>query len=467
MTYFFETYGCQMNLAESASLEQQLLARGWTKAESPEVCDMVIINTCSVRATAETRIFGRLGYFDGLKKLRSGDPEAKRRTMEKAAAFVQSGPRPLTVVVTGCMAERLLKTLQKDFPVVDYVVGTYAKQHFGDIISAVEQHDCDTCDVSNKIVADDETPSYIFAPLSYEENTFSSYVPIMHGCNNFCTYCIVPYVRGREVSRPLNEILSELDVLSQKKVKEITLLGQNVNSYHGCDGMNFPQLLQKITAHLQESHSSIEWVRFISSHPKDLSDELIEVVRDNPLVCHHIHLPVQNGSTRVLKEMNRRYTREVYLALVDKIRNRIPDVSLTTDVMLGFPGETEQDVEDTISLMKAVRYESAFMYYYNPREGTPAAAMTNQIPIEEKKTRLQKIIDLQLVITSEEMQKRVGSTVKVLVQSVSRDNKSELLARTAQDESIVFAAPESLIGNFVTVRIDSLNGNTFRGTMNG
>ena len=231
--------------------------------------------------------------------------------------------------------------------------------------------------------------------------------------------------------------------------------------------MNFPQLLQKITAHLQESHSSIEWVRFISSHPKDLSDELIEVVRDNPLVCHHIHLPVQNGSTRVLKEMNRRYTREVYLALVDKIRNRIPDVSLTTDVMLGFPGETEQDVEDTMSLMKAVRYESAFMYYYNPREGTPAAAMTNQIPIEEKKTRLQKIIDLQLVITSEEMQKRVGSTVKVLVQSVSRDNKSELLARTAQDESIVFAAPESLIGNFVTVRIDSLNGNTFRGTMNG
>src|SRR5574344_148074 len=465
MTYFFETYGCQMNIAESASLEQQLMTRGWTKAESPEVCDMVIINTCSVRATAETRIFGRLGYYDGVKKLRSGDPDAKSRSMEKAAAFVRSGPRPITVVVTGCMAERLLKTLQKDFPVVDYVVGTYAKQHFGDIISAVEQHDGDEASVSKEIVADDEKPVYTFAPLSYETGSFSSFVPIMHGCNNFCTYCIVPYVRGREVSRPLNEILAELDVLSVKKVKEITLLGQNVNSYHGENDMNFPKLLQTITAHLRETNSSIEWVRFISSHPKDISDELIVVIKADPLICHHIHLPVQNGSTAILKEMNRRYTREQYLALVERIRKEVPDVSLTTDVMLGFPGETDADVEDTISLMKTVRYESAFMYYYNPREGTPAAVMANQIPVAEKKARLQKIIDLQLVITSEEMEKRVGSTIKVLVQNVSRDNKKELLARTAQDENIVFEAPESLIGSVSTVHIDSLNGNTFRGTM--
>ena len=480
MTYFFETYGCQMNLAESAAVEQVLIARGWTKADNAEVCDMVIINTCSVRATAETRIFGRLGYFDGLKKLRSGAPDAKTRSLEIAAEYVKNGARPLTVVVMGCMAERLLKTMQKDFPVVDYVVGTYAKNHFSEIIAEVESKNVQSMDGvstnekiaarSNRIVLDD-TQQYQFAKLSYEQGSFTSFVPIMHGCNNFCTYCIVPYVRGREVSRPVDEILAELDELSKRGVKEITLLGQNVNSYHGVfskgdsDDVNFPELLLAVTAHLREIKSPIEWVRFISSHPKDVSDELIEVIASDPLICHHIHLPVQNGSTRVLKEMNRRYTRETYLSLVERIRKRIPDVSLTTDVMLGFPGETEQDVADTVSLMRTVRYESAFMYYYNPREGTPAAVMPAQIPVEEKKARLQKIIDLQLVITSEEMAKRVGSTSKVLVQSVSRDNKTELLAKTPQDENVVFAADKSLIGNFAMVHIDSLNGNTFRGTL--
>src|SRR5574344_1810291 len=456
MTYFFETYGCQMNIAESASLEQLLISRGWTKADDAQIADMAIINTCSVRATAESRIFGRLGWYAGLKAVRSCIPGAKPKSLETASDYVKDGAKPLTLVVTGCMAERLLSSLKKDYPCIDYVVGTYAKQHFGDIITAAEEHR-----TAGKL---DDTPSYTFAPLSYEPGAFSSFVPIMHGCNNFCTYCIVPYVRGREVSRPVNEILAEIDVLSQKNVKEITLLGQNVNSYHGENDMNFPKLLQTITAHLRETKSPIEWVRFISSHPKDISDELIAVLKEDTLVCHHIHLPVQNGSTAILKEMNRRYTREQYLALVERIRKEVPDVSLTTDVMLGFPGETDADVEDTISLMKTVRYESAFMYYYNPREGTPAAVMANQIPVEEKKARLQKIIDLQLVITSEEMEKRVGSTIKVLVQNVSRDNKKELLARTAQDENIVFEAPESLIGNFAPVHIDSLNGTTFRGT---
>ncbi|MFA6938643.1 MAG: tRNA (N6-isopentenyl adenosine(37)-C2)-methylthiotransferase MiaB, partial [Treponema sp.] len=300
-----------------------------------------------------------------------------------------------------------------------------------------------------------------FASISYEQGSFTSFVPIMHGCNNFCTYCIVPYVRGREVSRPVDSILQEVDVLSRYGVKQITLLGQNVNSYHSEDGLNFAGLLKKVTAHLKEISSPIEWVRFVSSHPKDLSDDVIQVIKEEPLLCHHIHLPVQHGSTRILKAMNRRYTREDYLSLVEKIRKQIPDVSLTTDVMLGFPGETDEDVEDTISLMKQVRYESAFMYYYNPREGTPAASM-EQIPVEVKKARLQKIIDLQLVITREEMEKRVGRVAKVLVESVSRDNKKELLAKTQQDESVVFEAPDNLIGKFATVKIQSLNGNTFR-----
>ena len=469
MTYFFETYGCQMNIAESAAAEQVFIARGWSKAECAEVADMVIINTCSVRATAENRIFGRLGYYTGLKAVRAGKKDAKNKSLPIALDYVKDGAKPLTLVVMGCMAERLLKSLKRDYPVVDYVVGTYAKQHFGDIIDEVEgKHK------PSEIKAD---LAYTFSPLSLEEGAFSTFVPIMNGCNNFCTYCIVPYVRGREVSRSVKEIFAELDTLSQKGVREITLLGQNVNSYRGLmdkslssqektdeEIITFPRLMQLIARHLEETNSSIGWVRFESSHPKDLSEDLIDVIAKNPRLCHHIHLPVQHGSSRILKAMNRRYTREQYLSLVEKIRAKLPDASLTTDIMLGFPGETEEDVEEALSLLREVKYESAFMYYYNPREGTPAASMQNQISMEEKKKRLQKIIDTQLAINHEEMQKRVGTEAKVLVEAVSRDSDAELLGKIEQDERVVFAGDKSLIGQFVTVRLDELLGNTFRGT---
>ena len=506
MTYFFETYGCEMNIAESASIEQILISRGWKKALSAQLCDMVIINTCSVRATAETRIFGRLGFYAGLKKVRNAAPDAKTRSMEEAAAYVEkNGPVPLTVVVMGCMAERLLKSLQKDFPVVDYVVGTYAKNKFGDIISAVEE--------GKSPVPIEEDPVYTFAPVSYEEGAFSTFVPIMHGCNNFCTYCIVPYVRGREVSRPVDEILAELDVLSSRGVKEITLLGQNVNSYRGAvskrvassadgadvgitgdasangvpvsitadvsannaDTINFPQLLQTICAHIEKTKSPIRWIRFESSNPKDFSDELIETIAqsakraeenpESPTICRGLHIAVQHGSSRILKLMNRRYTREAYLELVKKIREKIPGIQLSTDIMLGFPGESEEDFEEAYSLMKEVRYESAFMYYFNPREGTPAAKMDGQIDLETKKERLQKIIDLQLKITTDVMQERVGKTITVLADIISRDDKTELLGKTEQNERVAFKGKPSLIGHFVKVHLDSLNGNTFRGTL--
>ena len=519
MTYFFETYGCEMNIAESASIEQILISRGWKKALSAQLCDMVIINTCSVRDSAETRIFVRLGFYAGLKKVRNAAPDAKTRSMEEAAAYVEkNGPVPLTVVVMGCMAERLLKSLQKDFPVVDYVVGTYAKNKFGDIISAVEE--------GKSPVPIEEDPVYTFAPVSYEEGAFSTFVPIMHGCNNFCTYCIVPYVRGREVSRPVDEILAELDVLSSRGVKEITLLGQNVNSYRGAfskggassadgaavgksgvafanraavsktadasangvpvsitadvsannaDTINFPQLLQTICAHIEKTKSPIRWIRFESSNPKDFSDELIETIAqtakraeenpENPTICRGLHIAVQHGSSRILKLMNRRYTREAYLELVKKIREKIPGIQLSTDIMLGFPGETEEDFEEAYSLMKEVRYESAFMYYFNPREGTPAAKMDGQIDLETKKERLQKIIDLQLKITTDVMQERVGKTITVLADIISRDDKTELLGKTEQNERVAFKGKPSLIGHFVKVHLDSLNGNTFRGTL--
>ena len=457
MKYFFETYGCQMNKAESSSVEQILIERGWNSVENPEDANLVIINTCSVRATAETRIHGRLGWYSALKK-----------------SQVKQNKNPITVVVMGCMAQRLLESLKKQFPVVDYVVGNFQKPFFTEIFEAVE--------TGRKVNQLDETPVYSFASTSYEQGSFSAFVPIMHGCNNFCTYCIVPYVRGREISRSPKDILSEIDQLSAHGVKEITLLGQNVNSFcwnetksisetaseisaKSCDDkiILFPQLMKMIAEHLKKTNSPIKWVRFMSSHPKDLSDELIKVISEEEVLCKHIHLPVQHGSSNILQRMNRRYTREKYLDLVKKIKKQIPEVSLTTDILIGFPGETEDEFEETVSLMKEINYLAAYMYYYNPREGTPACSYENQIPMEDKKRRLAKIIDIQQEITKTEMKKQLGKTVKVLVENVSRDDESEMLGRTSRDERVVFKADKSLIGSFVEVKLESLNGNTFKG----
>ena len=458
MTYFFETYGCEMNLAESAAVEHVFIRRGWHKADDVQLADMVIINTCSVRASAEERIFGRLGFFTGLKKLRTCEPGAKSRNLEAAARYVEeNGPKPLTLVVMGCMAQRLLDGLQKDWPAVDYVVGTFRKGDFPEIIAATEQ--------GKKFVVTDEQPVYSFAPTSYAEGAFSTFVPIMHGCNNFCSYCIVPSVRGREVSRTFGEIRDELDMLSGRGVKEITLLGQNVNSYRGEGDMDFPTLLRAICAHLEATNSSIQWVRFESSNPKDFSDALISVIASEPRICRGLHVAVQHGADRILKAMNRKYTREGYLSLVERIRAAVPDVELSTDIMLGFPGESEEDFAQVISLMKEVRFESAFMYYYNPREGTPAATMGGQVDVDTKKARLQQVIDLQLEITRSVMAGRLGRQVMVLADTVSRNDKGELLGKTSQNERVAFKAPASVIGTFVTVSLDELNGNTFRGRM--
>ena len=466
LTYFFETYGCEMNIAESAAVEQLFIARGWKCAESAQTADVAVINTCSIRETAENRILGRLGWYSGLKAVRECKVGAKTKLLEEAVEYVRDGAKPLTLIVMGCMAERLLKTFQKEYPFIDYVVGTYAKHHFYEIISAVEE--------GREPFHIDDSEQYRFAALSAEPGHFSTFVPIMHGCDNFCTYCIVPYVRGRELSRPVDEILHEIDLLGKMNVREITLIGQNVNSYHGAadaeaakrgeNDINFAELLQIIADHLRETDSPIKWVRFMSSHPKDFSDDVIDVIAKESVICRHIHLPVQHGSSEVLKKMNRRYTREHYLALVKRIKAKIPDVSLTTDLMMGFPGETEEDVELTLDLMRQVKYESAMMYYYNPREGTPAAKW-EQIPVEVRKERLQRVIDLQLEHTHEQMSKRVGSTVMVLVEGVSRDDKTELLGQTEQHEKIAFKADLSKIGSFVNVKITELSGNTFRGEM--
>lgn len=483
MTFFFETYGCQMNKAESASIEQLLIKRGWSVAHKAETADLIIINTCSVRATAESRVEGRLGWYTALRKARGEQS-------------------PFILSVTGCMAERLQADLKRRFPVVDYVVGNFEKNIFTNIAAAAEKNSAGSAPMqnmrqpeqaqvlkqvayaqrrfsSNSFVHSDknqnkasldfpDTPVYTFAPLSLEPGAFQAFVPIMHGCNNFCTYCIVPHVRGREISRSPQAILDELDILAAQNVREITLLGQNVNSYNWKNGANaelcdFPLLMEKIASHIDTTGSSIKWVRFMSSHPKDLSDRLIEVIRRWSFICRHIHLPVQHGSNDILRRMNRRYTREHYLDLVERIRQALPGVSLTTDILIGFPGETESDFEQTLSLMEQVRYETAFMYYYNPREGTPACAFPDQIPLKIKKERLARIIEIQQRITKEQIAKRVGKTVSVLVESVSRDNDQELLGHTERDERVVFPADKKMIGQFVDVHIDELHGNTFRG----
>ena len=455
-----------MNIAESAAIEQLFISRGWSKAEEPELADMVVINTCSVRGSAENRIFGRLGYYSGVKKIRHKEPGAKTRLeeMQEAVEFVEkNGVVPFYVVLMGCMAERLLDSVKKDFPVIDFVVGTFGKSKFGDIISAAEEH--------KKGFKIEEDSEYTFPKISYEEQAFSTFVPIMHGCNNFCTYCIVPYVRGREVSRPVEQILSEIDFLSKRNVKEITLLGQNVNAYRCKDEsveggeLNFPKLLKKISAHLDETASSIRWIRFESSNPNDFSDGLIEMIANDSHVCHGFHIAAQHGNNEILRRMNRKNTREEFLALVKKLRSTMPDVELITDLMVGFPGETEEQFEDILSFMNEIKFESAFMYYYNPREGTPAASFENQIDVAVKKERLKKVIDLQLKHTTEVMSGRVGKTVTVLADIVSRDDENELLGKTEQNERVAFKADKKLIGSFVTVKLTALNGNTFKGVM--
>ena len=420
--YLIETYGCQMNKAESDALELELNGNGWKETESPNEASVVIINTCSVRKTAEDRIYGRIGFY---KKVKETNPE-------------------LRLIITGCMAERLGDSLKSRTSPVDFVSGTFNKQNIIDFIND------NYSDSTNSSI-------FEFQKLHYKEGAFKAFVPIMHGCNNFCSYCIVPYVRGREVSRSISDILDEIKYLESKNVKEITLLGQNVNSYNA--EVDFPDLLQMIA----ENTDSIEWIRFTSSHPKDVSDKLIRVMAENSKICNHFHLPVQHGSDRILKLMNRKYDTAYYLGYVEKLKKAIPDISITTDILIGFPGETEDDFQKVIDIMKTVRYSDAFTYYYNPREGTASYNFEDTVTKEAKLERLDKIIKLQRKISLEEKQRKIGKICRCLVESVSKNNEEELLARNESDEMIVFNGKHDKIGQFVNLKIISLNGNTLKG----
>jgi len=422
-----------MNIAESAALALAARESGWLEAANFEEADLVLLNTCSVRATAEQRVFGRLAQYMALKK-----------------------KRPFTLVVAGCMAERLGEKLKKDFA-VDYVMGTSARSLFPLILESVEKGStfCDT--------KADEKPAFSFSSFHLDNSSpFRSFVPIMHGCNNFCSYCIVPYVRGREISRDPKAILDEIHLLGRQGVKEITLLGQNVNSYlWEEERLGFPGLLRLIASDLS-GENGVKWVRFLSSHPKDLSDELIRVLAEYPVFCRHIHLCVQHGSNRILSGMNRRYTREQYLDLVGRLRSAIPDLSLSTDILVGFPGETEEDLEATLSLMEEVKFLYAYMYHYNPREGTAAFSLPGRISAEVKRERLSRVIALQKRHTGELLKSRLGKKDTVLIEGISRKNADELISRTERDEMVVLPGKVASLGSFAQVTLSSLRGNTFR-----
>ena len=424
--YWLETYGCQMNIAESNALELHLKGAGLIPAESAEEAAVAILNTCTVRRSADNRIWGRLGYFGALKKR-----------------------QPLTLVVTGCMAERLKDDLKNDAPYVDFVIGTYDKQRIVDILTSPNG-------------TYDEEETYTFSDSYYREGEFSSYIPIMNGCNNFCSYCIVPYVRGREISRPINDIIRELHYLDSKEVKEVTLLGQNVNSYHyEEDGkvITFPGLLRHLCA---EETKHIRWIRFDSPHPKDFTGELIEVIASEEKVAKHLHIPLQSGSTRILKAMNRKYTKEQFISLITTIRSAIPSVTFATDVMVGFPTESEEEYRETLEVLRLLQCPEAFMYYFNPREGTKAVELEGQIDEETKSRRLSELIDFQLEIFQTVRRARIGAILEVLVSQQSRDDEHRMLGKSEHNEMVAFAS-DAPIGSFVTVRLTGLKGNTLQG----
>jgi tRNA-2-methylthio-N6-dimethylallyladenosine synthase len=418
-----------MNKAESNALEDDMLEAGWIPADTAEDADLVILNTCAVRLTAENRVRGRLGYFKTLKE-----------------------KHPHTLAVMGCMAERLGDELKKAVPSVDIVVGTFRKAEFARALqkAASDMH-------APALGEEAGGESYAFSRRYSRKNDYKAFVPIMHGCNNFCAYCIVPYVRGREVSRDPQSVFEEIGgLLKEGRVKEITLLGQNVNSYR-FHGLDFPGLLNELFRRFPDA----PWIRFLTSHPKDFSGALIDCMKIHRAMCRQIHLPVQHGSDAILRAMNRQYTRQTYLALLRRIRTELPDVSLSTDILVGFPGETERDFQDTIELMDEARFDDAFTYYYNPREGTAAWNMKDTVPEKLKLERLQAVIDFQRKISAARKREKLGKTAVALAEEISKKNGGEILGRTEGDEMVVFPAPPSVIGAFRTVRLDELKGGTF------
>ena len=427
---FIETYGCQMNVADSEVVASVMGMAGYEPTETLDDADAVFLNTCSVRDNAEQKIYHRLDALDAERK-----------------------KRPLIIGVLGCMAERTGEDLLQHHH-ADLVAGPDAYLSLPDLIAQAETgHKAMNLDLSTTETYRDVLPQRIFGAR------IGGFVSIMRGCNNFCHYCIVPYTRGRERSRDVESILKEVRDLRDRGFKEVTLLGQNVNSYRWNEQNSFPQLLRRVAEEAPQMR-----IRFTTSHPKDMSDETLRVIADMPNVCKHIHLPVQSGSNHILKLMNRKYTREWYLERVDAIRRIIPDCGLSTDIFVGYHDETEEDHQLSLSLMREVGYDSAFMFKYSERPGTYASKhLPDNIPEDEKIRRLNELIALQTEISAQQNKKDEGKEFDVLVESFSKRSREQLCGRTEQNKMVVFDKAGHHIGETVHVKITGSTSATLLG----
>ena len=429
---YIETYGCQMNVADSEVVASVMRMAGYEPCENLDEADAVFLNTCSVRDNAEQKIIHRL---------------------EALCAMRKKG-RKLIIGVLGCMAERVKEELLHKHG-ADLVVGPDAYLSLPDLIAQAEQ--------GNKAINIELSTTETYRDVVPERvcgNHLSGFVSIMRGCNNFCHYCIVPYTRGRERSRDPQSILTEVKDLEARGYKEVTLLGQNVNSYLSeAEGMAFPELLRTVARAVPGMR-----VRFTTSHPKDMSDETLHVIAEEPNVCRHIHLPVQSGSSRVLQLMNRKYTREWYLERVEAIRRIVPDCGLSTDIFAGYCSETEEDHQESLSLMRACGYDSAFMFKYSERPGTFASKhFPDDVPEETKIRRLEELIALQNELSAKANQRCIGREYEVLIEGVSKRSKEQLFGRTEQNKVVVFNRGEHRIGQYVRVRITEASSATLKG----
>ena len=419
------TYGCQMNVNESAKMKQILQTMGYEIIEDIDDSDLVFLNTCTVREGAAVKVYGKLGDLKRLKEQKNGK---------------------MIIGVTGCLAQEVRDEFIKKTPYVDLVLGNQNIGRIPDIIERIEKGE----DVHVVMVEDeDELPQRVDA--DFGDDIVAS-ISITYGCNNYCTFCIVPYVRGMERSVPLHEIVKDVKKYTEKGYREILFLGQNVNSYGSDladDTDNFAKLLRE-SAKIEGDF----WIKYVSPHPKDFTDEVIEAIADNSKIARMLHLPLQSGSTKILNAMNRGYTKEEFITLAKKIKEKIPDIGLTTDIIVGFPGETDEDFQDTMDVVNEVGFENAFMFMYSKRSGTPAATMEEQVDEQVKSERLQQLMRLQNYKAKEESQKYLGKTVKVLVEGPSRKNPEMLTGRTSTHKIVLFKSSRTdLKGKFVNTKI--------------
>lgn len=426
------TYGCQMNVADSERMKMQLKSIGYDEVEDINEADLIIMNTCCVRETAEDRVYGKIGE---VKHLKRQNPQ-------------------LIFGITGCMAQKEGDNLIKRAPHIDFVIGTGKIAELIQIVQNLEteqRHIVDTTNVSGEIAE--------IANYELRTNNFSQFIPIMYGCNNFCTYCIVPYVRGRERSRKPDEIIAEVELAVKNGAVEITLLGQNVNSY-GKDHKlaDFADLLAAV-----DKIDGLKRLRFMTSHPKDLSEKVIQTIRAGKNICEHIHLPVQYGSDKILKKMNRVYTVEEYRELVKKIREQLSNVSITTDLIVGFPGETDADFNETLDFIREIKFDAAYTFIYSKRSGTPAATFDEQVDDKIKHERLQKLMDVQNEISLEINEKLKNEIVEILVEGASKTDKNIYTGRTRTNKLVLFEHFDESAGEFIKVKITQPKTWTLKG----